>query len=74
MQTSGEVFDPKYYFFDPETSLVYRKEQFEDEQLPTELIVRDRRYSRKQIEDLCRASEYDRCGFATSGLATGRRT
>lgn len=34
---------------------MYRKEQFlEGNQLPTELIVRDRRYRKNEIEDMCR--------------------
>ena len=56
MRTSGEIFDPQHYFFDPNTSLVYRKEQFAgDQYLPSELIVRDRRYSGAEIQEMCRS-------------------
>ena len=41
---------------DYDTRVVYRKEQFiEGDRLPIELIVRDRRYRRAEIEDECRA-------------------
>jgi SAM-dependent methyltransferase/GNAT superfamily N-acetyltransferase len=56
MQTSGEIFDPNYYFFDHNTSLVYRKEQFtQGDRLPAELIVRDRRYGGNELAELCRS-------------------
>ncbi|QEL14329.1 GNAT family N-acetyltransferase [Limnoglobus roseus] len=55
MQQSGEIFNPEYMFFDPTTSLVYRKEQFTlGDDLPCQLIVRDRRYSKSDLESLCR--------------------
>jgi hypothetical protein len=55
MERTGDVFDPDYYMLDNETKIVYRKEQFaEGSSLPTELIVRDRRYRKNDIEDLCR--------------------
>ena len=55
MEKTGNVFDPNFYLIDSRTRVVYRKEQFlEGEQLPTELIVRDRRYRRNEIEDMCR--------------------
>jgi 2-polyprenyl-3-methyl-5-hydroxy-6-metoxy-1,4-benzoquinol methylase/GNAT superfamily N-acetyltransferase len=45
MQETGNIFDPDYYLVDPVSSIVYRKEQFEDDALlPTEVVVRDRRY------------------------------
>jgi 2-polyprenyl-3-methyl-5-hydroxy-6-metoxy-1,4-benzoquinol methylase len=56
METSGEIFNPDYYMIDSETNVVYRKEQFfgSQDELPTELIVRDRRYYKEEIEDMCR--------------------
>lgn len=55
MEKTGNVFDPDFYLIDSVTGIVYRKEQFvEGNQLPTELIVRDRRYRRREIEDMCR--------------------
>jgi SAM-dependent methyltransferase/GNAT superfamily N-acetyltransferase len=50
MQDTGNIFNPKYYLLDPTTSIVYRKEQFDEgQQLPAELIVRDRRYRRDEL-------------------------
>lgn len=55
MERTGDVFDPEFYMLDSETKIVYRKEQFaEGSSLPTELIVRDRRYKQNDIEELCR--------------------
>jgi 2-polyprenyl-3-methyl-5-hydroxy-6-metoxy-1,4-benzoquinol methylase len=60
METSGEVFDPDYYLLDLDAGLVYRKEQFaRGNQLPTEIIVRDRRYRKPQIEAMVRACGLD---------------
>ena len=56
METSGNVFNPEFYMIDRKTEIVYRKEQFaEGDQLPAQLVVRDRRYRRAEIEDRCRA-------------------
>jgi 2-polyprenyl-3-methyl-5-hydroxy-6-metoxy-1,4-benzoquinol methylase/GNAT superfamily N-acetyltransferase len=55
MEKTGDVFDPDFYLIDRETRVVYRKEQFvEGENLPEELLVRDRRYTQEQIESSCR--------------------
>ncbi len=55
MEHTGNVFDPDYYLIDSDTKIVYRKEQFvEGAELPTELIVRDRRYRKDEIENICR--------------------
>ena len=55
METTGDIFDPEHYMIDKETKIVYRKEQFEaGTTLPQELLVRDRRYTRDEIEALCR--------------------
>jgi cyclopropane fatty-acyl-phospholipid synthase-like methyltransferase len=60
METTGEVFDPMYYLLDPETRIVYRKEQFSvGNQLPAEIIVRDRRYTTGEIEALVRSVGLD---------------
>lgn len=54
MEKTGNVFDPDYYLIDRKTRTVYRKEQFgEGEDLPEELLVRDRRYTKEEIENLC---------------------
>src|ERR1039458_458101 len=55
METTGNVFNPEFYMIDRQTGVVYRKEQFtEGDQLPAQLVVRDRRYRRGQIEEACR--------------------
>jgi 2-polyprenyl-3-methyl-5-hydroxy-6-metoxy-1,4-benzoquinol methylase len=55
MEKTGNVFDPAYYLIDRDTRIVYRKEQFlAGENLPQELLVRDRRYTREEIEKLCK--------------------
>jgi 2-polyprenyl-3-methyl-5-hydroxy-6-metoxy-1,4-benzoquinol methylase len=60
MQKSGEIFNPQYYLYDPDTGVVYRKEQFKlDEQIPCELIVRDRRYTAEELGHLCRSAGVD---------------
>ena len=53
METTGDIFDPEHYLLDTEKGIVYRKERFEHgASLPTELIVRDRRFFPKEIENL----------------------
>jgi 2-polyprenyl-3-methyl-5-hydroxy-6-metoxy-1,4-benzoquinol methylase len=54
MEKTGNVFDPDHYLIDHKTRIVYRKEQFAlGEDLPEELLVRDRRYTKEEIEKLC---------------------
>ena len=54
METTGEIFDPDYFMLDEDSAMVYRKEQFtRGSDLPTEVIVRDRRFSAKEIASLC---------------------
>lgn len=54
MQQTGNVFDPQYYLVDEDTHLVYRKEQFYNQNdLPIELIVRDKRFTRDEIISMC---------------------
>jgi len=60
METSGNVFNPAYYMIDRNTRIVYRKEQFRTGQaLPEELIVRDRRYDRLSIQQICQRAGLD---------------
>lgn len=57
METSGNIFDPNYFIVDPDEQVIYRKEQFASAStLPAEFLVRDRRFRRQEIEDMCRAS------------------
>ncbi len=57
METTGEIFNPEHFMIDRETRIVYRKEQFEaGTDLPQELLVRDRRYAKEEIEALCRSA------------------
>jgi hypothetical protein len=57
MEKTGNIFNPDFYMLDIETSIVYRKEQFaEGFSLPAELIVRDLRYRKDVIENLCRTA------------------
>lgn len=54
MQKTGDIFNPDYYMIDKDTNIVYRREQFKTEnQLPQELIVRDYRYTKVDIEQMC---------------------
>jgi 2-polyprenyl-3-methyl-5-hydroxy-6-metoxy-1,4-benzoquinol methylase len=57
MERTGDIFDPDYYMMDSETKVVYRKEQFSAGfSLPAELIVRDRRYMKDDIENICKTA------------------
>src|SRR5205823_3845491 len=55
MQETGQIFDPHFYLVDVNSHVVYRKERFDNpgDQLPTELIVRDRRYTPEEIARAC---------------------
>src|SRR5262249_43684935 len=48
MESTGDIFNPAFFIADRNTQIVYRKEQFDrGHDLPTELLVRDRRYTPK---------------------------
>ena len=72
MADSGEVFDGRYALVNREEGLVYRKEQFDgdDSRLRRELVVVDRRFTRKGIEDLCRSVGFEvvRLGYVRAGF------
>ena len=78
MEKTGDIFDPDYYMMDTETKIVYRKEQFSAGfSLPAELIVRDRRYLKGEIENICRTvglevvwSKFIRAGHWDDAQAT----
>lgn len=60
MEKTGNIFDPEYYMVDRDTKIVYRKEQFEaGTTLPAELVIRDRRYRKDEIEGICRKAGLD---------------
>jgi len=55
MEKTGDVFNPEFYMVDVESNVVYRREQFDSgNELQKELIVRDYRYSKREIEDMCK--------------------
>jgi SAM-dependent methyltransferase/GNAT superfamily N-acetyltransferase len=73
MEMTGNIFDPKYFLVDTSSQVVYRKELFEfgkGNLPPVELIVRDRRFKKDEIERMCRDTgfnvEFSR--YARSGL------
>ncbi len=56
MARSGDIFDPNYYMIDTDNDIVYRKEQFLDsEALQAELIVRDKRFLKEEITQMCKS-------------------
>ena len=70
MHKSGDIFDPKLFLIDSKTGLVYRKEQFgDDSSLPAEYIIRDRRYTAKEMMDLVKVRGFDviDCRYVRAG-------
>ena len=60
MESSGDIFNPDYYMLDAAEGVVYRKEQFSaGRDLPAELIVRDRRYTKSTITAVAKAVEFE---------------
>lgn len=56
MESSGNVFKPEYFLINTDDGLVYRKEQFTSgEELFSEYLVADRRYSMNEITALFKA-------------------
>lgn len=50
MQSSGNIFNPDYFAIDTPSGLVYRKEQFSnDDSLSAEYVIRDKRFTRNEI-------------------------
>lgn len=54
MEKTGDIFNPQYFLLDTDSRIVYRKERFEQGDLPIELIVSDRRFSMDEICSMCR--------------------
>jgi hypothetical protein len=60
METTGDVFDPNCYLVDVSTQVIYRREQFQlGGALPVELIVRDRRFRKDEIEQMCQSVGFE---------------
>nr|VFK14928.1 MAG: Acetyltransferase (GNAT) domain-containing protein [Candidatus Kentron sp. LPFa]VFK24523.1 MAG: Acetyltransferase (GNAT) domain-containing protein [Candidatus Kentron sp. LPFa] len=54
MEETGNIFNPAHLLVDEKTHIVYRNEQFtRGEELPEQLIVMDRRYTKQEIMGLC---------------------
>jgi SAM-dependent methyltransferase len=54
MEQTGDIFDPDYFIVDMDENIIYRKEKFgTGGSLPAEILVRDRRFKKKEIEDMC---------------------
>lgn len=52
-QKSGNIFQPDYFLLETDTGIVYRKEQFEnDDELAAEYVIRDKRYSKDEITEM----------------------
>lgn len=50
MQSSGDIFNPNFLAADTETGLIFRKEQFSDDDgLSAEYVIRDKRYTMSEI-------------------------
>lgn len=60
MQETGDIFDPKYLALDTERKLIYRKEQFDnDNGLPAEYIIRDKRYYGDEIKKMLEKTGFE---------------
>ncbi len=59
-ESTGNVFNPDYYLVDTESRIVYRREQFKrGKALPIELIVRDKRFTKREIIDMCESVGFE---------------
>ena len=64
MQSTGNIFDPNYIVIDENEDLVYRKEQFkDDEELPAEYVIRDKRYYSDEIIELIQSVGLQVCEY-----------
>jgi len=56
MQSSGDIFNSKYFLLDVETGVVYRKERFFDEgKIDAEYLIRDKRYGMSEFVKLLKS-------------------
>jgi 2-polyprenyl-3-methyl-5-hydroxy-6-metoxy-1,4-benzoquinol methylase/GNAT superfamily N-acetyltransferase len=70
MQKTGDVFDPDYFLLDKNAKVAYRREIFDEGvDLPVELIVRDRRYGKDEIRNICTTAGLvvELCGYVRAG-------
>ena len=59
MQQTGNIFNPDTFVIDEKTKLVYRKEIFKgDGFLDSEYIIRDKRYTKDEIEALLKKENF----------------
>lgn len=58
MEITGNAFDPNTYIVDTDTHIVYRKEMFGEQ---TVLPVADRRFTVKEISEMCNIAGLDVC-------------
>lgn len=60
MAESGNIFKPEYYLINTDDSLVYRKEQFtEDNMISAEYLVADKRYKMVEFESMARDAGFE---------------
>ena len=60
MQETGNVFQPEYLVLDESSHVVFRKEQFgNDQELPAEDIIRDYRFTMKEICELVQNNGFE---------------
>lgn len=60
MQRSGDMFNVKYQLLDEDNHLVYHKEQFEEDGMPSsEYIVADYRFTQKELADILQSLNFE---------------
>ena len=60
MEQTGDIFNPEKFLLDLDDQIVYRKEQFSlGDNLLSEILVRDRRFRKSEIEHLCKMEGLD---------------
>lgn len=68
MQKTGEIFSGQHLLLNPDTGVVYRKEQFvEEKDLPREYIIADRRYTADGLKALFHNFEAEDVRYVRAG-------
>ena len=68
MQTTGEIFKGQLLLLNPETGIVYRKEQFVDkEDLPREYVIADKRYTGEELVNLFKGLSVQEIRYVRAG-------